>query len=95
MCHLLGDDPACESIQHNKNFLESVILPHVNKVVCITVALFSWVQLLIAIQFQVVKKAVKWIATHIHGSTKKNNMGVPIMSNTDPTHIELCTQNSQ
>ena len=95
-CQLFGDDPTCESIRHSRSFLESVILPHVNKVVFITVALFSWVQLLLAIQFQDVKRiSVKWKGTCIRRSTKKSSMEVPIVNNTDPTHIELCTQNSQ
>ena len=63
LCNLFGDNPECESIrrQHDR-----ILLPCLTIFLFLAVALFPWVQLLLAIQFQDVKKAVKWISTKVH-----------------------------
>jgi len=63
LCHLLGDDPKCEleSVQQKESSPEIFLNFHLRKPLFLVVALHSWVQLLLAIQFQDVKRAAKWI----------------------------------
>ena len=66
ICNLFGDDPECESIRRQHDFLKNILNPFLYIFLFLAVALFPWVQLLLAIQFQDVKKAVKWISTKVY-----------------------------
>ena len=63
ICHLLGDDPTCEaeSFRQQNNSPEIIAYFCFRILLSLAIALYSWVQLLLAIQFQDVKRAAKWI----------------------------------
>jgi len=66
ICNLWGDDPKCENIRNQHDSLKNIILPLLRFFTFLAVALFPWVHLLLAIQFQDAKRIIKWIRMRVY-----------------------------